>query len=172
MITLQEWMELCNYKITESSNYCWTCYGYNAQQFDSWSGDYIGGYSIGIVFDTKDQTVYEVDVHDYSNKRSYRIINPIYIKAHTSEVETRRDDDCAYDTVPYIDLELDEDFIEKATAIVSGTVYDEGILIPINLEDHVLLQAFRLAHEANMTFNDYVNMALRTLIIQLKKEEE
>ena len=171
MITLQQWMEIGNYKITEGSN-CWGCYGNNAYQLESWSGDYQGGYSVNIIFDTKDQTVYEVEVHDYDNRRSYRMINPDYVKAHTFEKNTRGIDDCAYDDVQYIDLDVDEDFIEKATAIVNGEVYDESIMISLELADDILLEAFKLAHKANMTFNDYVNMALRNLITKLEKEEE
>ena len=172
MITLQQWMEISKYKITDGSDYCWSCYGNNAYQLGSWSGDYDGGYSVDIVFDTKNQTVYEVDVHDYTNRRSYRMINPTYVKAHTFEKNTRRIDDCAYDDVKFIDLDVDEDFIEKATAIVNGEVYDEYIMMSIDLDDNTLLEAFKLAHKANMSFNDYVNMALRNLLTTIEKERE
>ena len=39
MITLKEWMELVDYRITEGSDYCWSCYGPDAYSLDSWNGD-------------------------------------------------------------------------------------------------------------------------------------
>jgi hypothetical protein len=172
MITMQEWMEICNYKITEGSNYCWQCYGHNAHQLDSQSGIALSGYSVGIVFDTKTQVVYEVEVHDYENSRSYRIINPVYKNAYDTELKDRGLSDNAYYGVPFIDLEVDDDFIEKATAIVNGENYDTDILVPITLDDKDMLELFKLAHEADMTFNDYVNMILRNMIEKFKEKQK
>jgi hypothetical protein len=54
MITMKEWMELVDYKITEGSDYTWSCYGPNAYTLDSWNGVHgAGGYSFSIVFSTK-----------------------------------------------------------------------------------------------------------------------
>ena len=51
MITIKEWMELVDYKITEGSTYGWQCYGPNAYCLDSWNGVYDdGGYSFSIIF--------------------------------------------------------------------------------------------------------------------------
>jgi len=56
MITMKEWMELVGYKITEGSDYLWSCYGPNAYQLSSWNGIHgAGGYSFNIVFSTKTQ---------------------------------------------------------------------------------------------------------------------
>ena len=63
MIDMKEWMELVGYRITEGSDYMWQCYGSNAYALDSWNGDQ-DGHSFTIIFDTRDQTVYEVQAHD------------------------------------------------------------------------------------------------------------
>ena len=39
MITLKEWMELVDYRVTEGSDYGWNCYGPNVHMLDSWNGD-------------------------------------------------------------------------------------------------------------------------------------
>ena len=71
MITLKEWMEVANYRITEGSDY----YAYGgAYALSSWSGDQ-DGYSLEIVFDQKTQEVYEVQACDYKHNRAYRLIN-------------------------------------------------------------------------------------------------
>jgi len=86
MITMREFMELIDYKITEGSSYLWNCYGHNAYCLDSWNGVHgKGGYSFSIVFSTKTQKVYEVSVCDYTNDRAYRMINPAYIKKFNKE---------------------------------------------------------------------------------------
>jgi hypothetical protein len=164
MITMKEWMELVNYRITEGSDYCWQCYGPNAYHLDSWNGDQ-DGHSFTIVFDTKNQTVYEVQAHDYLHQRAYRMINEDFRKKNRKEAK-RRDvnKDEAWDDVEYVDLEVDDDFIQKCLAIRAGEDYSTDVSIPIDLPDHELMQLFKLAHEANMTFNDYVNQALRTAL--------
>jgi hypothetical protein len=34
MISLKEWMELVDYRITEGSDYGWNCYGHDAHMLD------------------------------------------------------------------------------------------------------------------------------------------
>ena len=84
MITLKEWMELVDYRITEGSDYCWDCYGPDAHALDSWNGDQ-SGHSFCVIFDTKTQVVYEVQAHDYVHNRAYRLINPDFKNQHTDE---------------------------------------------------------------------------------------
>ena len=90
MITMKEWMELVDYKITEGGDYGWGCYGANSYTLDSWNGVHgKGGYSFSIIFSTKSQKVYEVSMCDYTNDRAYRMINPKFQKKHDKEAEMR-----------------------------------------------------------------------------------
>ena len=118
MITLKEWMEVSNYRITEGSDYCWKCFGPNAYSLDSWSGDQ-EGYSLTVLFDTKTQEVYQVEAHDYARSRSYRRTNPEYLRQFEDAKCQYGAEDEAYDGVKFVDLEND-DFIQKALAIVAG----------------------------------------------------
>ena len=86
MITLKQFLELISYKITESTEFQWECYGNNARSIDSWDGNQ-NGHSLSIIFDTMDQTVYEVQAHDYKNNRAYRVINPDFVNALPEAVE-------------------------------------------------------------------------------------
>ena len=86
MLTIKEFMELIDYKITEGGVYGWQCYGPNSYMLSSWNGVHgSGGYNFNIVFSTKTQKVYEVEVCDYTNDRAYRMINPDYIKKQKKE---------------------------------------------------------------------------------------
>jgi hypothetical protein len=171
MITMKEWMELVNYRITEGSDYMWKCYGDNVYQLDSWNGEQ-DGHSFTITFDTKDQTVYEVQAHDYVHNRAYRMINQDFQKKNRKEAKRRDvDKDQAWDDVNYVDLEVDDDFFQKCLAIQAGEPYSTDVSIPLDLPDDLLMFAFKAAHEADMTFNEYVNQALRSLIAQVEAGE-
>ena len=172
MITMKEWMELVDYRITEGSNYGWQCYGSNVYQMDSWNGN-IDGHSFSIVFDTKDQTVYEVQAHDYVHNRAYRMINEDFLKKMKKEAKRRDvDKDEAWDDVNYIDLEVDDDFIQKCLAIRAGEDYDTRVSIPLDFSDEELLQYMKMAHERDITFNKLVEEALRRAIEQHGIEQQ
>jgi len=152
MITLKEWMEVSNYRITEGSDY----YAYGgAYALTSWSGSQ-AGYSLEIIFDPKTQVVYEVQACDYKHNRAYRLINE-------DHKEESRDDE-AWDDVKWIDLEVDDDWIQKALSIVAGEDYDTRVSVPIDLSDAELLTYMKLAHERDITFNQLVEQALRQAI--------
>jgi hypothetical protein len=168
MITIKEWMELIDYRITEGSNYCWQCYGDNAYTLDSWNGDH-EGHSFSIVFDAKDQTVYEVQAHDYLHNRAYRMINEDFQKKMRKESKRRDvDKDQAWDDVNYIDLDVDDDFIQKCLAIREGEDYDTRVLMPVEFSDEDLLKYMKMAHERDITFNQLVEQALLTAIEEHK----
>lgn len=142
MLTLRQWMELVDFKITDGGDYYlgnMTLYS-----LESWDGNH-DGYSVNIVFDPKDeQRVHIVEVCDYKNQRAYR------------RCASPQDDSNAWDEVSWVDLETDEDFIEKTAAIMKGVEYDTRISIPLTLTDDELLVLFKLAHAADVTFNEYV----------------
>lgn len=170
MITIKEWMELVDYKITEGSEYCWQCYGPNAYSLDSWNGVHgKGGYSFSITFSTKSQKVYEVSVCDYTNNRAYRMINPKNQEKHRKEAEVRNVNlNEAWDCVDYIDLDVDDDFIQKCLAIRAGEDYDTRVSVPVDIPDEDLLQYMKLAHERDITFNQLVEEALRHAIVEIE----
>ena len=166
MITMKEWMELVDYKITEGGDYGWSCYGPNSYTLDSWNGVHgTGGFSFSIVFSTKSQKVYEVSMCDYTNNRAYRMINPKNQEKHRKEAESKSVlANQAWDDVDYIDLDVVDDFIQKALAIRAGEKYDTRVQIPVDFSDEELLQYMKLAHDRDMTFNEFVEEALRHAI--------
>jgi hypothetical protein len=174
MITMKEWMELVDYRITEGSDYGWQCYGDNSYALDSWNGVHgKGGYSFSIVFSTKTQKVYEVSVCDYTNDRAYRMINPSKIEKHNKEAESRDVNlNEAWDDVDYVDLEVDDDFIQKCLAIKAGKDYENTVSVPLDLPDDMLLEAAMNAHRQNITLNEYINNVLKDLLEEFKHDPE
>lgn len=167
-MNLKDWMECANYRITEGSEYCWNSFGGNAYSLSSWNGDQ-DGHSLNVVFDITTQVVYVVEACDYKNQRAYRYVNPDFSEKFKKEVKDRNDDDCAWDCVPWTDLEVYEDWKSKARAIVAGEDYDTRVSIPIELPDSELLVLFKLAHERDMKFNDFVEEVLTEALKEYEK---
>jgi hypothetical protein len=168
MITLKDFMETVDYKVTEGSDYGWQCYGPNSFRLDSWNQDQ-EGHTVSIIFDTRTHVVYEVTAYDYSRERAYRLINPDYKDPHSQEAASRDVlENQAWDDVNYVDLETDEDFLEKARAIVANEDYDTRVQVPVDFTDEELLTYMKMAHEHDMTFNEFIESALRQVIDELK----
>ncbi len=171
MITLKDFLEAVNYRITEGSTYQWQCYGPNAYSLDSWNGEH-NGYSFTVIFDTVTQEVYQAQAHDYSRNRAYRIFNPAFKAQYQEECQQRDVVDCAWEDdtgrpVNYTELELVEDFVAKVRAIVAGEDYDTRVSIPLDLGDDELFCLMKLAHERDITLN-----ALVAEIMQLAIDKE
>jgi hypothetical protein len=164
MITIKDFMETVNYRVTEGSDYCWNCYGENAYRLDYWNQDH-EGHTVSIVFDTRTHEVYEANAYDYKRERAYRLINPAYKQAHNDEADDRGVlGNQAWDDVNYIDLETEEDFLDKAHAIITNKDYDTRVQIPLTLPDDQLFELMKLAHERDVTLNQMVEALLKDAI--------
>lgn len=173
MITVSEFMKVINYRITGGSEYQWNCYGANARYLDSDSETY----SASIIFDShlsdESSIVYEATVCDYVNNRAYRLINPLFKKQMIDEAADKEVEPIfAWDAIKFIDLEWDKDWLEKATAIVAGTEYDERVAVSIDLADDELLRLMTIAHERDITLNQLVEEILWAEINRFKSENK
>lgn len=176
MITLKDFMEAVDYRITEGSAYQWQCFGPDAYCLDSWNGDQ-EGHTVSIIFDTRTQEVYQAMAYDYSRDRAYRMTNPDYKSDFDAECKDREIIDQAWELddgtpINYVDLEVEDDFLEKVHAIVNDEDYDTRVQVPVEFTDDELLVYMKMAHERDMTFNEFVEMALRAAIDEIKLREE
>jgi hypothetical protein len=160
MITIKEFMEVIEYKINDGSEYQWHCYGHNAYHIGH--DNIKTGVSINIVFDTVDQTVYEMQAWDGANGREYRWINPAYATAHDNEcLERHVSLHTSCDERNFINLEAEEDILEKAAAIFKGIDYDDRIIVKLNLTEEEECSLMRMAHDKDMSLNKFVEYILK-----------
>lgn len=164
---LAQWMEVIGYQINEGGQYGWQCYGPQAYAFSSVNEETQTDFSV--VFDLVTKQMYEVTVSRLKEGDSvaYRWIAPNFVESHRQEAELRDIDDVACDGLPWIELDVLNDWVEKATAIRDGKPYDKRVMIQIELDDATFNGIARLAHEADMTFNQYVENILRDEINRL-----
>jgi predicted HicB family RNase H-like nuclease len=66
--------------------------------------------------------------------------------------------------VDYTDLETDEDFMTKARAIIANEEYDTRISVPVDFTDEEILRYAKLAHEQDITLNQFIEQALREFL--------
>ncbi len=175
MLTLKEFMEVVDYRITEGSDYTWPCFGHESRPYSlsAWNGEH-DGYSFNITLDTGTQEVYMVEACDYKHDRAYRLINPDYSKQYRDYAKINNPEyvDNAWDSVDYVDLDVDDDWIQKALAIKAGEDYDTRVQVPVDFSDEDLLKYMKMAHERDITFNQLVEEALSHAINEYKRDPE
>jgi len=140
---------------------------------DSWNGEWDEtGNTITMVFDTKTQVVYQMEAWDYKRNREYRWINPDFKAAFEAESKQRGISLTeSLDDRNFIDLETEEDILEKSRAIVRGEEYDTRVSVPINLTEAETLALMLMAHEQDITFNQLMVNVLQAAIDSPKSVE-
>jgi len=160
--------EITDHKITEGSEYGWNCYP-NAR-FLNYESEFA---YVSVLYSTETQEIYEADVSikvdnwfdEDKNMRPYRWLNPEFKDVMIAEAKKRKVKwRKAWDDVKWIDLEVEADFLEKAKAIFNGEYHDNRIQVPIELEDHVMLQLCMEAHKRDVTLNKMVEIILQEVI--------
>jgi len=173
MITLKEFMEIVDYRITEGSDYTWDCFGDRAYTISAWNGEH-NGWSFNITFSTKTQEVFVAEACDYKHNRAYRIFNHNYKEVYKNYAKVHNEEymDQAWDDVNYVDLDVDDDFIQKALAIIEGKDYDTRVQVEVDFSDEDLLKYMKLAHEMDITFNELVERAIKNAVDEYNKDPE
>lgn len=165
MITLKQFLEAGNYRITEGSEFGWQCFGSNAYILDVQAGS-ADTNGATVIFDRITQEVYQLTCYDYINERAYRLFGGEEHRiAHTAEALVRKvNDKQAWDEVNYTDLEVAEDFLEKMTAIINNEDYDTNVSVPLELDKETLHELMLMAHSKNITLNQMVEEVLQLAI--------
>lgn len=146
------------HKIVGGDTYCWNCYGPNARGLE-YESEFAHA---SIVFDSKTQEVYEAIIHDKDNKvKPYRWLNPKTKQSYIDECKEKNVDPfLAWDETKWVDLETEEDFLEKAEAIFTGKSFDERVQIPLDLDRDELYTLMEMAHKQDITLNQMVEQIL------------
>ena len=154
-----------NHQITSGSEYGWKCYP------DARYLDYESEYAdISVLYSTTDQTVYQAEVSVKreawdEDKKPYRWLNPDYVDAFYKESKKRKvDTDIAWDNTKWIDLEMEEDFLEKATSLFKGEECDTRVQFPIDIDDELILKLSMEAHKRDITLNKMIEIILQEVI--------
>jgi hypothetical protein len=171
---LKKIIEVFGYKIADGSEFTWQCYGSNARYLD-FESEYAHG---SVIFDAKTQVVYEAEISakedgDDNLPGPYRYFNPEFKSAYILECGERGVNPIsAWDDVKWIDLEVAEDFFEKANAIFNNLPFDRRIQIPLDLTDDLMLHLAMEAHKRDITLNQMVELILKEAIQSIETNKE
>lgn len=163
--------ETFDHRVVGGSEYQWSCYGPNARYID-YESDYAHA---SVIFDTDNQIVYEATIsckedNDDNLPGPYRIINSLYKEAHDTESKDRNiDTKVAWDKVNWIDIEVVEDFLNKAWSIFNNQPFDRRVEVPIDLDDGEILRLALEAHKRDITLNKMIEHVLELAIEDAKK---
>jgi hypothetical protein len=119
---LMQIIEATGARITGGSEYLWNCYGPNARFLDFADQDHTECASV--VFDSKTQQVYQLEMHVLGYDQAFAWRNPSYESAYQAECAERNVepnvawDDVMYEMVP-------EDIAMKYLRDIVGTYYDD-----------------------------------------------
>jgi hypothetical protein len=163
--------EALDHKITSGSEYQWNCYGPTARYLD-YESDYA---CVSVIYDTTNQVVYQAEVSVKrdawsEDSRPYRWLHPYTKEAYINESKDRKvDPDQAWDDVKWLDLETEEDFLEKAVAMFNGDEWDTRVQVPLDLDDNLLMHLAMEAHKRDITLNKMVEIVLQEAIDRHKE---
>lgn len=155
MELFRKFLELSNFSVEESWNHLWPSYS-NALCFDTKAGKYYLG--CAVKFD--DNEIVELTIMD-DEENGYRWINPSYKTAIYEEYKTRHLD---FKNGNLVDLEVTDDFFEKASAMIAGKEFDKRIVIPLDLTENEIFALMKEAHERDITFNEMCELCLKVFM--------
>lgn len=167
---LNDWINITGGRITEGSEYGYSCYGDRPYYLSYWNGKHgTDEVSTSIVYDRDTFETYEADVFDGVKNKTYTWRHPDYVDAYNKEASEYLAD---YDEPewPNVILESLDDFVEKATAILAGKEYDERVKVPLNLENDELFKLMLMAHEKDVTLNQFITTVLEEQLNRLSTE--
>lgn len=167
---IQDYLKATQHQITGGSDFGWDCFGPYARYLDCDKEDQ---YSTNIIFDSQNFDVYTCEFWDYVNNRQYRWINPEYVDVYKMACEEHEVDfHGSLDDSKFTDLEVEDDILEKIEDMVNGKEYDNRVKVPLDIPDEDLLKYMIAAHERDMTFNEFIEEALRHAIDEFKRDPE
>ena len=88
MITIKDWMEGVQYRISDVWHFNWDCFGNNAMGLTSEWGD-CGDRTYTVIYDPNTQEVFEVCSYSSLDCTALRWIHPKYKKAYFAEEKLR-----------------------------------------------------------------------------------
>lgn len=166
-ILFDQFLKAVDYQITEGSVFNWKCFP-NARYLDS-SNDFG---VVSAIFSTVDQCIYQMEVQSENHPNGefhYRWTHPDWTEAHRAE-EIYQHKKLGYKSeFEWTELEDTNDILEKASATLKGEEFDSRISVPLELEDDVVFELMKLAHERDITFNQLMIDILEKEIAKLEK---
>lgn len=150
MIKLHNFLNVIGYEVHGKDFIPGTPYGDMVAEVERGTDSYW----LTCTFDVVSQEVFDIVAEDYINNNYYRWIHEDFREAQSGKPHWAGKSS-------YTELEVAEDILEKADAMVEGRDYDTRVTVPVDLTDKEFLEYAKLAHKLDITFNQLVEQAVR-----------
>lgn len=161
MVFLQDFTKSIDYRITGGYEFLWNCFGNKSRGLES-EHDWC---SVTCIFDAGNQRIYQIDAWDYTNHREYRWTDPEFKHQHSEEAQGKGlDPNESFEGRKFIELEVPEDILKKAQAMINNQPYDTRVVVPLDLSDDEMFDLMKRAHEEDITLNQLVERVLHAAI--------
>lgn len=143
-------MKLSKNRITDCYEHQWA--SYNKAQVLCFEDDKLNSsFHLSIAYLPADMEYVALEVKDWSSSTRYILANPKFASAISDDYIRHEVDD-----EKFIFLEVLEDFVEKASAIISRKPYDKNILIELDLPESDIEALTQQSENLGKTLNDYL----------------
>lgn len=143
-------MKLSENRITDCYEHQWK--SYNKAQVLCFEDDKLNSlFHLSIAYLPADMEYVALEVKDWDSNIRYVLANPKFASAISDDYIRHEVDD-----EKLIFLEVLEDFVEKASAIISRKPYDKNILIELNLPESDIEALTQQAEKLGKALNDYL----------------
>lgn len=115
-------------------------------------------------FDVVTQEVFDITAEDFLGKRYYRWT--------AEDFKDTKQDKTTWTGAEFYELEVVEDILEKAEAMVEGWEYDARVIVPFDITDEQFAEFALAAHKLDITFNQFVERAVRAAIEKHKLQKD
>lgn len=175
---LSKFLTATDHEITCGSEYQWSSYGPKARYINC-DNDLA---SCHVIYDSVNQTVYEIAVQSEGSgpPANYRWINPEFLDAYKEEAKLRKiawnnpssPDEPDHKEQRWRDTDEVDDICLKVYAIRNGIPYDPRVIMTLHLETDLLAGIALLAHEREMTLNEWIVEMLTQEVARFKAERK
>lgn len=156
--------------IPKTYNTSLKCFGDLVAFFEYYKED---KHSITAVVDLFSYEVLQIDVIDFKNSEYYRWTDEKYVEDFESEMKEKDIDPYRFHDFVFFWKVYDEpDILQKAQGVYTETDYDEGVSIPLEVDDETLFILMKEAHEKDITFNQYIGEVILKACDHLSPPEE
>jgi hypothetical protein len=170
---LEQYIKAIDYKIGEGSKYTWYSFGDNARYLDFDNDCDSAGCFITGIFDQKTQQVYSVEFHNYDTNVAYRWIDPNFKESYQKEQSEKGfSDETEYESFKIVNIEVEDDILEKIEYFLLSGSYDTRIKVPLDLDDELLFDLMKMAHEKDITLNQLIGNVIEQSIEKYERNHE
>jgi len=153
MTKLHNFLNVIGYEVHDRGFIELSVYGNTVAEVDHGNENFW----LACTFDVISQEVFEIVAEDYVRNNHYRWIHEDFREEQSGKIHWAGKSS-------YTELEVIEDILEKADAMREGREYDTRVTIPFDITDEQFAEFALAAHRLDITFNQFVERAVRAAI--------